>query len=73
MTRGCPFTGCTAAIPAHLFACGRHWRNLTGDERAEIHAAYVGWQRGEVSPEDLRARQSAVVSAVETRLKKGGG
>jgi hypothetical protein len=68
--RICPFKGCDKEIDPTLFACLPHWRLLTKDQQAEIHDAYRGWKRGEVSADELRGRQQAVLDEVQSRRGK---
>jgi hypothetical protein len=36
----CPYDTCAAKIPSHIFACRRHWFELSPDLRAKIWADF---------------------------------
>lgn len=65
MDRKCPFKDCDKLLPPEKFACWPHWDALSTAQKREIAAAYSGWLRGEVSGEELRARQQIVIDEVE--------
>lgn len=65
MERMCPFKGCGKHLPAEKFACWPHWNALSVAQKREIRSAYEGWLKGEVTNEELRARQQLVLDEVE--------
>lgn len=70
--RECPFDGCGTSIPGDKFACLRHWKALTAEQKAEIHAAYREYTAGRLKLHDLRARQRAVIDAAQGHNLFGG-
>jgi hypothetical protein len=61
--RKCPWHGCEARTPHHLFGCRKHWYTLSISERNRIYAAYHSYQRGEIPLVQLREIQQAVLGS----------
>lgn len=59
--RLCPFPNCGNTIPAHLFACNRHWYALNRDQQRRIYDCYGKWKAGEIDGAELRRRQQEVL------------
>lgn len=73
-TRRCPAPGCGLPIPAYLFACRDHWRQLPAEHKDAVGAAYRHWSQGVGQLEledlikagrDLRAAQAAAIAWLE--------
>ena len=60
-TRQCPFNGCDRMVPPQLFACGQHWYSLSALQRKAVYAMYTAWQNGQITGEELRRRQQAIL------------
>lgn len=65
--RTCPFTGCKATIPDHLFACGRHWHSLNPRQQRHIYAAYDDYLADKIGFDALRRRQQQVLDEAQGR------
>ncbi len=59
--RICPFHGCVARIPDHVFACLGHWRALGHGDKIEVYAAFDAYMMDEIDLEELRAKQQAIL------------
>jgi len=59
--RQCPFAGCEAQLPDHLFACRPHWFSLRKADQLKIHAAYNDYLKDLIDLETLRSRQQEVL------------
>lgn len=59
--RHCPFHGCEAFVPDHIFACRKHWYQLLVCDRWKIGDAYAAYKRGELTIEALRELQQKVL------------
>lgn len=60
--RYCPFNGCGAELPEHLFACRLHWQSMSLSDRQEINDAYTAYMADDgISLTELRQRQQAVL------------
>lgn len=59
--RTCPFDNCKQRLPDHLFACLWHWRSIRRKEQALIFQAYEAYTNEEISLDELRLRQRAVL------------
>jgi hypothetical protein len=65
--RVCPFPDCGKTIKSEFFACYRHFKAMTKDQQAEVYRIYDAWQRGDLSADELRAAQAAIVDAATAR------
>jgi hypothetical protein len=63
--RKCPFHGCELMVPSTMFACRKHWYSLNVDQQAEIYAAYAAWKCGNITGDELRRRQQAVLDQTQ--------
>lgn len=45
MTHRCPISGCSAAVPAKVFMCARHWRMVPKPLQAAIYESYCSTGR----------------------------
>jgi hypothetical protein len=53
------------AYPCREVCLPPHWFGLSKAQQAEIWAAYRGFLRGKVSPDELRRRQQQVLDEAE--------
>lgn len=59
--RKCPFDNCGKSIDENVFACAGHWRTLGPSEKVAIYDCFEKWRRGEITGDELRSSQQAVL------------
>ncbi len=66
--KACPFDGCGSQIPAHLFACGPHWRGLSDNARNAVNLAAAKYRGDEISTEEFQQLTRAVVDDAQPQV-----
>ncbi len=61
--RACPFRDCKSTIADSVFACRRHWFQLTPRQKQTVQKAYDDYLRDEIGIEELRRIQQRVLDA----------
>lgn len=69
MSRQCPFPGCSENLPESIFACRKHWYQISRPDQEIIWGIYRRWQAGDVAPDELLAVQKEVIDRTVAKHK----